>query len=93
MNMLSFIPSYEKRTGEKVSAEVVEFVGYLDDYGKRFEKKGIEDIAHGLPVLPDEVFEHFEKKVFGDDPEMAKLMSRFVRICYMDGYKGGKNRK
>lgn len=90
MNMLSFIPAYEKKTGEKVSTEVVEFAGYLDDCGKRLEKKGIEDVAHGLPVLSDEAFELFGKKVFGDDSEMAKLMSRFMRICYMDGYKGGK---
>ena len=87
MNMLSFVPEYEKMTGDKLSEEVLNFIKDLDTYGKRFEKKGIEDSARGLPVPTDEAFASFGHKVFDDDPEMADKMSYLMKSCYMEGYE------
>lgn len=89
MNIKEFIPEYEAMTGEKVSPTVARFAEQMDIVGQRFEAKGCEDAARGLPMPSDEVFQIWGKKLFEDDAAMAETMADLVRLYYMDGYKNG----
>lgn len=87
MNMLSFVPEYEKKTGEKLNRDVLRYVEKLNKIGQNFEKKGREDAADGLPVPYDDVFQTWGRKVFDDDPDMAESIGELMRLCYMEGYE------
>lgn len=91
MNIPSYVPEYEKMTGEKVSPSVIRFFEELNVIGQKFERKGREDAANGLQVPSDDAFQEWGKKVFYDDPEMAESMGDLMQLCYMDGYEAGIN--
>lgn len=87
MNIKEFIPEYEAMTGEKVSPAVARFAEQMDIVGQRFESKGCEDAAQGLPVPSDEAFQIWGKKLFEDDAAMAETMADLIRLYYMEGYE------
>ena len=89
MKMMDYIPEYEAQTGEKVSPLVARFAEQLDIVGRKFEAKGCEDAAKGLPVPPDDVFQAWGKKLFEDDATMAETVADLAQLYYMDGYENG----
>lgn len=88
MNMQKYIPEYERLSGKKLDPKVIRIIERLEDCGKQFERRGRDNAAHNRPVASADVFRSWGKKVFGDDPEMAEVMSDLMQGCYMDGYHG-----
>ena len=89
MEIVKFIPKFEAKTAGKVDPQVVHFAEQLDIIGEKFENRGHEDAAQGLPVPPDDVFQAWSARIFDDDPELAENIAELMRIYYMDGYRNG----
>lgn len=87
MKIDAFIEKYEKMTGETVSDEVRHFVEGLINIEERFQAKGREDGAKGLPVPGGDAFTHWANQVFDDDVELAADMADLMRVAYMHGYQ------
>lgn len=90
MNLMKYIPEYEKLTGNKVSPQLAEVLELLDDTSKQFEAKGREDAAQNRPAASDETFQDWGKKVFDGDTELVEVFTGLMKKYYMNGYKGGK---
>lgn len=90
MNMMKYIPEYEKLAGKKLDSKVIRIIERLDVIGKQFESRGHEDAARNRPVAAANVFSSWANKVFDDDPEMAEVMADLMQGCYMDGYQKGR---
>ena len=89
MNADTFIKEFEKMTGEKASEAVHRFVNDLFDIESRFETRGREDRAKGLPLPGVDAFIHWANKVFNDDPELAETIAELMQMAYEHGYKKG----
>lgn len=89
MKMVNYIPEYEAMTGEKVSPVVARFAEQLVIIGQRFEAKGREDAAQGLPVPSDDAFQIWSQRLVRDDVELLETVADLLRLCYMDGYREG----
>ena len=89
MKMVNYILEYEAMTGEKVSPVVARFAEQLDIVGKRFEDKGREDVAQGLPVPSDDAFQVWSQRLVRDDLELLETVADLLRLYYMDGYRNG----
>ena len=89
MKMVNYIPEYEAMTGEKVSPVVARFAERLDIIGQRFQAKGCEDAAQGLPVPSDDAFRVWSQRLVRDDFELLETVADLLRLYYMDGYKSG----
>ena len=89
MNVDAYIKEYEQMTGRKASKVVRRFAKGLFSIGTRFEDRGREDGAKGLPVPGADAFTHWASKVFDNDPETAANMAELMQMAYMHGYKEG----
>lgn len=87
MKMMDYIPEYEAQTGEKVSPLVARFAEQLDIVGRKFEAKGCEDAAKGLPVPSDDAFREWSKQLLQDKIEFLEELVGLLRLYYMDGYE------
>lgn len=89
MKIDAYIKEYEKLTGERVSKVAHDFVECLLNIEAKFEAKGREDGARGLPIPGTEVFTHWADKVFDDNAETAATVADLMQQAYMHGYKKG----
>ncbi len=89
MKVDTFIAEYEKMTGEKVNSEVRHFVEALFHIEEKFQAKGGDDGAKGLPAPSAQAFTHWANKVFDDDTGLAASVADLMRMAYMHGYREG----
>ena len=89
MKVDTYIKEYEQMTGQKVSKTVRRFAEGLLNIGAKFEAKGREDSAKGLPAPGADAFTHWANKVFNDDSELVESVAGYMQMAYKHGYQEG----
>lgn len=90
MKMEEYIKEWEIDKGNPVNRAVLHFVEQLDLCGHRFENRGREDAANGLPEPTADRFLNWSKKYFADDLQLTEDVAAIMQKQYMKGYNAGE---
>lgn len=93
MNIKKFIPEYEATIGEKLTNEVIGIIERIDVIGQKFQAKGCQDAAQGLPVPSADAFQEWSKRLTHDDIEMLETVADLLQLYYMEGYEAARKRR
>ena len=93
MNIKGFIPEYEATISEKLTVEVIGIIERIDVIGQKFQAKGCQDAAQGLPVPSKDAFREWSGKLVQDKIELLEKLAGLLRLYYMEGYEQRANRE
>lgn len=93
MNIKQFIPEYEATIGEKLPVEVIGIIERIDVIGQKFQVKGCQDAAQGLPVPSEDAFREWSAQLIQDKIELLEELAGLLRLYYMEGYEAGAKRE
>ena len=90
MKLAEFIKEHDAQAGKVTDTAILNFAALMDQIRERFERRGREDAANGLPMPTAERFLAWSKKHIEEDREMVWAVADIMRCQYMKGYNAGK---